>query len=537
VWRFLRVPGAGKGYTIVVAGGREGDLPLTVAGAPEIVRAAMQNGVSIVLDLFDMRLSKADWRRIVTAAVRVLLHENAPHGLRHVFLEEAAEFIPQKPTDWAVYAEIEKLARMGGNSRLGYTLVNQRSQEVSKAILELCENIFLHRQRGKNALENLDKWLSIAGAVQQKEIIASLPELPQGQCWAWIGGDHPKPPLLVKVPAKKSLHPDRRVMRGDEIAVRARAVDVGKFVAGMKGSLVKIEEEAKANDPKLLRAEIAKLKKQMEDAAAAAAQRRDTPDPAAIEAAERHGFERAPKELTRAMEREVLARHTAMLQALAERLGPLMSFFETESRQLKSKELDLAKVIAFTPTPAPSPPQRRAPTTIYPTPRKTATPKAAAGNGELPGPEQRIANSLVTWLSMGHTAPSNAQVAWLAGYSPTSTSYTNPRGALKSKGLVDYPEKDRVSLTDAGAAVAIASPLDGTLLEHVLSKLPGPEQRILTAAADRFPEAAPNEEVAAVAGHSPTSTSYTNPRGALRSKELLTYPSKNDVRAAEWLFS
>jgi hypothetical protein len=45
MWRFLRVPGAGKGYPVVVAGGPEGDLPLTVAGAPEIVRAAMHNGV------------------------------------------------------------------------------------------------------------------------------------------------------------------------------------------------------------------------------------------------------------------------------------------------------------------------------------------------------------------------------------------------------------------------------------------------------------------------------------------------------------
>jgi hypothetical protein len=103
IWRFLRVPGqqrGGKGYPVVVAGGKEGDLPLTETGAPEIVRAAMRNGVSLVIDLFDIKLSKAAWRRIVTQCVRVLLHENQAHGLRHVFLEEAAEFIPQKPNDW-----------------------------------------------------------------------------------------------------------------------------------------------------------------------------------------------------------------------------------------------------------------------------------------------------------------------------------------------------------------------------------------------------------------------------------------------------
>lgn len=246
VWRYLRVPGKGKGYPVVVAGGQAADLPLTVEGTPELVRAAMAAGVSLIFDFFDVHLSKADWRRIVTAAVRTMLHENQPHGLRHVFIEEAAEFIPQKVLDGIVYAEIEKLARMGGNARLGYTLINQRSQEVSKAILELCENVFLHRQRGKNALENMDKWLQVSDATERKKIMASLPELPQGQCWAWLGGDEPQPPTLVKVPAKSSLHPDRRVMRDDAMATPAAPVDVGDFIARMQGKLVKAGQDAAA---------------------------------------------------------------------------------------------------------------------------------------------------------------------------------------------------------------------------------------------------------------------------------------------------
>jgi hypothetical protein len=47
---------------------------------------------------------------------------------RHIFLEEAAEFAPQRigHDQGSIYAEIEKLARMGGNAGLGYTLINQR---------------------------------------------------------------------------------------------------------------------------------------------------------------------------------------------------------------------------------------------------------------------------------------------------------------------------------------------------------------------------------------------------------------------------
>lgn len=237
-WRFMRVPGHGHGYPIVVAGGVAGDLPLTVESAPAIVRAAMQSGVSLVIDLYDMEISKADWRRIVADCVRVLLYENGQHGLRHIFIEEAAEFCPQRPgpEQARVYAEIEKLARMGGNARLGYTLINQRAEEVSKAVLELCDNLLLHRQKGKNSLASLTKWLDVADVNPGgKEIVRTLPTLPQGECWAWMEGSNR--PAHVKVPRKRSFEPDRRTMRADVVTDTKPPVDVGEFVATMRAAL------------------------------------------------------------------------------------------------------------------------------------------------------------------------------------------------------------------------------------------------------------------------------------------------------------
>lgn len=244
VWRFLRVPSAGRGYPIVVAGGVDGDLPLSPESAPAIVEAAMQQGVSLVIDLFHIDLSKADWRRIVRDSVRLLLHKNSAHGLRHVFIEEAAEFAPQKVTDGLVYSEMEKLARMGGNARLGYTLINQRAEEVNKALLELCDNLFLHRQKGKNSLLSLNKWLD-AGDVAGggRAIVKTLPLMPQGECWAWLSGSDT--PVRVKVPAKNSLHPDRRVMRGDAVTQISAPVGVGQFVEAMKGTLASLSATPK----------------------------------------------------------------------------------------------------------------------------------------------------------------------------------------------------------------------------------------------------------------------------------------------------
>lgn len=317
VWRWLQVPGAGRGYPVVVAGGKHGNLPLTVNGAVEIVRAAMKNGVSLVLDLTDPNLSKANWKQIVKSCVRVLLQENATHGLRHIFIEEAAEFVPQRVIDGDVYAEVEKLARIGGNAWLGYTLINQRSQEVNKAVLELCENLFLHRQKGKNAIENIDSWFEIAG-VEQAEIIKSLPNLPSGQCWAWMGGDHA--PTLVKVPPKNSFHPDRRTMHGVKGKRGKKAVDVGGFIASMKTALVALEAEAAANDPAKLRAEIAALK---------AAAKKSTVDPAAITKADKAGFERGVKatmaEANKTAKSIIAGARAAIKKSINELLGTIES--------------------------------------------------------------------------------------------------------------------------------------------------------------------------------------------------------------------
>lgn len=189
VWHNLKIKGAGKGYPVVVAGGQHADLPLTPESAPEIVRAAMLNNISLVVDLYDMHLSKADWKRIVESCVRLLLYENKQHGLRHLFFEEGAEFAPQRvgPDQGRVYAEMEKLARMGGNSGLGFTLINQRSEEVSKAILELCDCLVLHKQKGRNSLVALEKWLDYSDG-SGKEIAKTMPTLEAGECWIWSGG-------------------------------------------------------------------------------------------------------------------------------------------------------------------------------------------------------------------------------------------------------------------------------------------------------------------------------------------------------------
>jgi hypothetical protein len=158
---------------------------------------------------------------------------------------------------------------MGGNKGLGLTMINQRAQELNKAILELCDNLVLMRQRGSHAIDSLEKWLDRASPETAKQVAGSLSAMVQGDAWVWTEAS--EKPVRTRTLALKSFHPDRR-STGHVEAVR-KPVDAGKFVERMSGELEKVIEEAKANDPAELQRQIAALKKEVAAKPAAPAER------------------------------------------------------------------------------------------------------------------------------------------------------------------------------------------------------------------------------------------------------------------------
>lgn len=518
VWRFLRVPGEGRGYPVVVAGGTDGDLALTPKSAPAIVEAAMQNGVSLVIDLFSMDLSKADWRRIVRDSVRLMLHRNQAHGLRHVFIEEAAEFAPQRVIDGEVYAEIEKLARMGGNSRLGYTLINQRAEEVNKAVLELCDNLFLHRQKGRNSLTALSKWLDIGNVKDSKAIVETLSTLPTGECWAWLQGTGE--PIRFHVPTKNSLHPDRRVMRGDASVKRKGAVDVQAFVESMRTTLVTVEKEAKDNDPKALRAEIARLKS--ENRELINSPKPDTVDPKAIEEAERRGYaagwnallDKIGPLVSRVFERALCA-ETAVIDT-RQASDALAEFITGQAREAPKATASLMKLVVE------ARPEIRRPTVDKTSP-------AASGDGGLTGPQRKVADALNFWRSIGHDQPRREQVAAVAGYSPSSGGFNNLLGSMRTAGWIDYPVPGVIMLTaDVGAAL---SPDEAR--NKMLSVLSNPQRKIIDAI-DPAEPAISRDRLGELTDYSPTSGGFNNLIGSLCTLGILHKPRPGEVALSDW---
>ena len=492
IWRYLKVPGrpGGTGYNVVVAG-ENADLDLSPASAREIVRAAMQENISLVLDLYSMHLSKRDWRAIVEASVRLLLYENKPYGLRHIFLEEAAEFVPQRigPDQGSVYAEIEKLARMGGNASLGYTLVNQRAEEVNKAVLELCDCLFLHRQKGRNSLTALSRWLDIADAANRKQIISSLPLLKQGKCWIWPQGT--EKPVLVHVPPKQSFHPDRR---NPEVAIGKVAVDVSDFVGRLRKALAQMASEPKKSEPQSPRKN-----------------RANSVDLGLVETLRKQN---------EALQQQLAARNR--------------DFEHTESafRQILQTYRDLGQALEVlnrrlsTETQVPSSPD---PVRFDRKPGRNLV-----ANSDLPKAERKILSVLARHNP--EPRPKRA-IAIESGYAVSGGGFNNALSRLRTLGMVQG--SDPLQLTDSGRSYVTryereSMPIGAALADYWMRQLPKAERAILEVLTRPPRRSMSKEAIALETAYEVTGGGFQNALSRLRS--LLLIEGKTEIAASDRLF-
>ena len=279
----------------------------------------------------------------------------------------------------------------------------------------------------------------------------------------------------------------------------------------LHGKMSATIEKAKQDDPRMLRAQVAELKKQL-------AKQPTTAPPKIIE--KRVEIEVAtafiPLEMKDCIEK---------INAIIKRYG---------SNRLGRKVISSDSKIKYNNN-APKPPEFMV---DWPTKQEVARSVAASSNGDLSGPEQRILDAIAWMNSIGIDEPLQTVVAFLAGYTVGGGAFNNPRGRLRTNGLIDYRGGSLV-LTHEGRSKANtpSMPLDSAELQsRVLNQLPTPEQKILKVLIDRYPVSSPNDDLARASGYEPGGGAFNNPRGRLRTLGLITYPEKGMVKAADLLF-
>lgn len=235
VWWGLRCnpDGTPGGYPIVIIGGDHADIPLDKDGGSRVADAILQENVSCIIDL--AQESKNTWRKFVTDFCERLM-ELRPAVQRFIWLEEAPEFVPQRPMgeQKRTLGAVERLGRLGRNNGYGLGLISQRTATIHKDILtQSCESILAGRVIGKSDRDAFADW--IAEVVHDTEssraadkFMKSLVSLPSGQGWFW------SPQYLerfeqVRIRQRKTYHPGATRNVGQAPA-QVQLSDVREFV-------------------------------------------------------------------------------------------------------------------------------------------------------------------------------------------------------------------------------------------------------------------------------------------------------------------
>ncbi len=515
-WYGLRLDRTGRKpsrFAIPILGGLHGDVPIEPQAGGLVADFIVDTGSSAILDVSQLR--KEQRKHFATDFAEQLFHRKKSHrSPLHLAIEESQVFIPQQGKGQErMLGAFEDLVRLGRNFGIGVSMITQRPQSVNKEVLNQAEPLVVFQLVGKHERDAVKGWMQHVGA-DLDAAMAKLAGLQEGDCYFW------SPAWLrtfqsTRFLAKETFDASSTPELGDGTKAAGKLAPVD--LASLQTSMASIIEKKKADDPAELRKTIAELRKQL-----------DAKNPATTPAlkVDQQAIDRAVKKALEAAGRA----HRRAYQSLRAKYVRIQEIAKEPVPEYSPPEI-VPETTLIVPQKAQSVPR---PVSIEPRIGRAAEPVEG-----ITRPEQRILDAIAWMNSIGVDPPSNEAVAFMAGYSPTSSSYANPRGSLRSKGLIDYPSSGCLRLTEAGASSANhpeEAPTGEELRARVLSKLNEPQRRILRPLIDSWPDPLSNEDVAARAKYSATSSSYANPRGSLRTLGLVEYPNSGFVRAADLLF-
>lgn len=543
VWWGLALAGDGKQPSLfrqkerlVIFGGPRGDLGLTENSGALIGETVAGMAESCILDLSELKTGAAE-RRFMLAFLSALYAKKTREPL-HVVFDEADLWAPQRVLDregeaMKLLGMMENICRRGRVKGFIPWLISQRPAVISKNVLSQIDGMIAFKLTSVQDRDAIGDWVQgQADKAQWAKMWSDMPTLERGRGLVWL----PARGILkvAQFPAKTTFDSSRTPERGKRLssAEVLQPLNLDK----LKERLSKVEADAKANDPRALRAQIEKLKSEK-----AALERQKivaaptASDPRQIEQAEQRGFEKAKKAALR--EAEVYARETiaAAMDSMQNLIGPIEIALAERIKVERAKRPKFD--IAFVPdAPVLKPVPRPVPTVAprMPSRANPATPSGVNGGG-VERPLQRIIDSIAWWNVMGIAAPTHPQVAFVANFSHKSGTWATYLSRLRSGGYVEG--RGDLVLTPAGAAIANppdAPPTGERLREIVIQKIDNSLRKILSPILQAYPEALSHEVAGEAAGFSPKSGTWATYLSRLRSLDLIE--GRGELKAQEWLF-
>jgi uncharacterized protein len=235
------------------------DLPLEPEGGALIADLVVEERVPCILDVSGFS-EAAKIKFLIGFGTRLFERNEEP---LHLFLEECDDYLPQKPFKEQtrllhIYTKILKQGRTFG---LGATLISQRSAVVNKNALTQCTTLIAMRTTSTQDRAAIEGWVKDKGGTHL-EIVESLPSLKAGEAWVW-SPEFLKTTKKIRFRRRQTFDSGATPKVGEKRKQTTLAdIDLGALQARMTETI----EKAKAEDPKELRREIARLRKELTSA-------------------------------------------------------------------------------------------------------------------------------------------------------------------------------------------------------------------------------------------------------------------------------
>lgn len=544
-----------KGIEVLIIGGKHGDIEIEPTSGAVVADLVVDEHVSTVVDISRHKngkmWSKAEKIRFV-ADYCTRLYERQGEKMEPllVIIDEAGRFCPQmiphgSPELARCVGAIEMLVEEGRNVGVGCLLITQRSARMNKSVSELADYMIAFRTVGPNSVNAIMDWLGEhVEKVRHKDIVAKLRELPVGSALV-VSPGYLKHEGIVRFRARHTFDSSATPKAGKVKRAPGAATkpDLSKYRQRMKETI----EKAQLNDPSRLKhklaaalaenARLAKIKVVQAPAVKIAAPgkvetkivevsvfaKRDIR--ALLKIAE--GFSKAEAILRFVPELKVAA-DTGVV--LSNKLRQLVDF----SAKIVPLAKDRVEVQRRAVMPAP---------TVFP--QFTVDKRVPAGEARLQSENGQIVarivnvgtggnsgqDRMIEMLARRHPEPlTRVQLATLIGIRSSGTTFGTYMTRLRSAGLIVTPTADRISLTQAGAAVGAQWLGQAQSIDQVLAlwqkQLGGPEWKILSFLLAHGDQFVTRETLAESMGINPEGTTFNTYLSRLRRNDLLEEEGK-----------
>lgn len=520
--------GTGPGLPIPIFGGLHGDMPLLPEAGRLIADLIVDENLTCILDVSEWN-SEAQQMRFLTDLGKRLFqrHGRQPHP-RHLFLEEADDFIPQtvRADQAPCVGAWTKLVKQGGQRGLGVTIISQRSAVVNKNALTQCDTLIAMRTTGPQDRKAISDWVSYHAVA--RELVDSLPGLDDGEAWVcsphWLAKRGL--PAIQKVRFRRRATFDSGATPTMERNARPPATLADIDLGALAGQMEEVTAKAAQDDPKALRRKVAELERRL--ATGAGVQQKVAALETEIEGlraelaiALTKTAEQVPVPVLGPDAAAALERAVESLGSVAAVVGGHADSITAALGRTRPGSPQRPAPSPRQPAPRPAQPAARAPVAPPAPPEHTSAEPVGADPDFRLGKAHR---AILRVLAQSPDGRERRPVAVLAGYSSKAGHFSNALGELRRAGLIEPGMPLRI--TDAGLEALGPDweplPTGVALIDYWMGQLGKAEREILRALLEVYPESLTRAEIAERAGYQPKAGHFGNSLGRLRSLELIS---------------